>query len=330
MATIKDVAKRAGVSIATVSRVMNERGPISAGTQKKVQKAMEDLNYQPNEMARALQKKESHILGLIVPRISFPFFAALAESVEEACQERGYKLMLCKSGDAGQREKEMLRLLAANKVDGILVCSRVGDVSLYTETALPVVSIDREIRGLPFVACDNVAGGKMAASALYQAGSRKPLFLSNHIPSYMAASGRKEGFCTECASLGIPCEVYEISEGELPKEYRFEEFGRFLKNTGEIDGVFVNGDLLAANLLHWLKTEKSSFLSDIPYLGFDGLEESRLLDITTIAQPVSEMGEYAVELLVRKIRGKIVPERSLLPVRLIERSSTSGSQSQAL
>lgn len=324
MPTIKDVAERAGVSIATVSRVMNDRGPISIKTRKKVHKAMEELHYMPNEMARALLKKESRNIGLIVPYIAFPFFARFSEAVEEACYENGYKLMLCRSGNAGQRESEMIQLLEANKVDGIIVCSRLGDISLYTQCSMPIVSVDREIEGIPSVTCDNYDGGRKAAMALYRAGSKKPLYLSNYIPSYMTACRRKEGFLDGCRSLGITGKVLELSSSEVPGEYHFEELQILLEENGKFDGLFINGDLLAANLVHWLRDKNVKLLSDIPWVGFDGLEESRLLDLSTVAQPVYEMGEYAVDLLIRKMKGRIVPERSVLPVCLIERSTTSG------
>ena len=156
MATIKDVAKHAGVSIATVSRIINNRGAISEKTRQKVSASMDALNYQPNEMARALQKQKSNIIGLIVPLIQYEFFSTLIEAIEETSHQRGYTLMLCRAGAIGDREKEMVSLLEGNKVDGILLCSRVGDAGIYAgRTTMPIVSIDRDLEGFSSVTSDN-------------------------------------------------------------------------------------------------------------------------------------------------------------------------------
>ena len=127
MATIVDVAEYAGVSVATVSRMMNSPDVVSEKTKKKIHKAMQELHYQPNAMARALQQKKSNIIGLVLPYINYAFFSELTDAVEESCHEHGYKLMLCKSGEHQEREQEMFSILQANKVDGILVCSRFGE-----------------------------------------------------------------------------------------------------------------------------------------------------------------------------------------------------------
>ena len=145
MATIIDVAERAGVSVATVSRMMNNPEVVSEKTTKKIHKAMEELRYQPNAVARALQQKKSNIIGLVLPFIDYAFFSSLTDAVEEYCHAHGYKLMLCKSGEHQEREQEMFSILQANKVDGILVCSRFGDASFLKDYEFPVVSIEREI-----------------------------------------------------------------------------------------------------------------------------------------------------------------------------------------
>ncbi len=320
MPTIKDVAERAGVSVATVSRIMNNRGPIGEKTRKKVHKAMKELNYQPNEMARALQKSKSHILGLIVPSISYAFFSKLADAIEEACHEQGYKLMLCKSGNEHERELEMVSLLYANKVDGILICSRVGDASIYTNYNLPIVSIDRDIDLLPSVTSDNYNGGVLAAQALLRAGCKTPLIFGGAVPEYMAMDLRYKGFREECFKRGVVFEEHFVGESDLRHERLQEEFISFVTKRPQIDGVFITGDMIAAKLL--CSERITSLLNSIPMIGYDGLEISNLLGITTVEQPISEMGEYAVNLLIRKVEAKAVPERSILPVRLIERKST--------
>ena len=322
MATIKDVAREADVSIATVSRIMNNRGAISEKTRKKVYEAMERLHYQPNEMARALQKNKSNIIGLVVPLLDYAFFSRLTDAIEESCHSYGYKLMICKSGEDGEREKELVSMLQANQVDGILLCSRVGDTGIYSQNTLPLISIDREMEGFSSVTSDNYKGGMEAARELFESGSRHPLILGVQVPAYMAMDQRHKGFLDECSNIGIKCAEMKIQQENLGQQELVREFLKVMEENPCIDGVFATGDISAAKIACHKKVQESGIFDRIPYMGYDGLEISELLDITTVSQPIYEMGECAVELLVEKINGKLVQERSILPVKLVERGST--------
>ncbi len=329
MSTIKDVAREAGVSVATVSRIMNNRGAISEKTRKKVHKVMKELNYHPNEMARALQTKRSHIIGLVVPLIDYSFFSRLTDAVEEACYDRGYKLLLCKSNRQQERELEMLDMLQANKVAGILLCSRMGDAGIYADYELPLVSIDREIKGIPSVTADNHSGGTQAAQALINAGCRHPLLFGIDVPDYMMMSLRYRGFRDACAGEGLDCsellvtmdDMKETDEADADGTLLADKLVKYLQKHPHIDGIFITGDMLAAKLI-CAEQMAGSVFSELPIVGYDGLEVAGLLKLTTIAQPIAAMGECAVDLLIRKIDGKPVPERSILPVELVERNST--------
>ena len=343
MATIKDVARHADVSIATVSRIINNKGPISEKTRKKVYESMQALNYQPNEMARALQKQKSNIIGLIVPSVAYEFFGLLTEGVEEVCHEFGYKLMIARSCEKADREVEMVSMLEGNKVDGILLCSRVGDAAIYREhTALPVVSIDRDLNGFSTVTCDNYQGGILAARELYEAGSRHPVLFGNDVPEYMTMNARNEGFFVECERLGMRAGY--ISAGRIDTEdhagirrylngfesdrvYGTERaeriFLRGLRDFPEADGVFVTGDALAARLMSSVGIRRNGILDRVPVVSFDGLGISELFGITTVAQPITEMGAAAARQLIREIEEGTEHMRSVLPVHLLERKSTA-------
>lgn len=321
MATIKDVAEHAGVSITTVSRILNNRGPISEKTREKVQKVMKELNYQPNEMARALQKSRSYIIGLIIPLVDYGFFSRIVDSIVESCHEQGYKLMLCKSDNHEERELEMVSMLHANKVDGILICSRLGDASFYTQYNLPIVSIDREIEKIPSVTTDNYHGGMLAARALINTGSKNLFIFGGEVPDYMAMNLRSKGFKDECQQNNVKCYEWFIKDITSDRCI-LDEFISFINKIPYIDGVFVTSDIIASKLLCSKKSEIVEIINRIPIVGYDGLEISELLGFSTIAQPIYEMGEFAVDLLIRKIEGKIIPERSILPVELVERNST--------
>lgn len=207
MATIVDVAEYAGVSVATVSRMMNSPDVVSEKTKKKIHKAMQELHYQPNAMARALQQKKSNIIGLVLPYINYAFFSELTDAVEESCHEHGYKLMLCKSGEHQEREQEMFSILQANKVDGILVCSRFGEADVFKNYEFPVVSIEREIEGITSIMADDYAGGRMAARELTTCGSKHPLIIGSRVPEYLPGTDRIRGFEEECAKAGVVPEI---------------------------------------------------------------------------------------------------------------------------
>lgn len=155
MVTLKDIAERVGVSITTVSRVLNGKGSISQETKDKVFQVMRELNYYPNEMARSLVNKNSHIIGLIVPYIDHPFFSALTAAIEEASSHAGYKLFLCISGGNQERELEQFAALQANNVAGVLVCTRdsYNMDELLNRRNIPLVSIERSIEGVPSKPC---------------------------------------------------------------------------------------------------------------------------------------------------------------------------------
>lgn len=328
MATIIDVAKHANVSIATVSRIINNRGPISDKTRNKVYESMKALHYQPNEMARALQKKKSNIIGLIVPSIEYAFFSRLIEAIEETCHEKGYKLMLCRSAANEDREIEMVSMLEGNKVDGILLCSRLGDTSIYADNTMPMVSIDRDIEGFSMITSDNYAGGALAARTLYEAGSRHPVLFGNKIPEYMSMNQRNIGFFDECQKLGIE-PGYIMPEDAL--EETASEVDRYMQgieSKHDMDGIFITGDALAATLICSRQFKEKGIFDKMPVVSYDGLEISDLLGITSIAQPVYEMGVCATTQLIMEIEGEDACKSAVLPVHLIERDSTRKFKSE--
>lgn len=326
MATLKDVAEKVGVSITTVSRVMNGRGAISRETRDKVFAAMKELNYFPNEMARSLGNKSSHLIGLIVPYIDHAFFGILTAAIEEACYKSGYKLFFCTSGGNPNRERELFTMLCANNVAGVLVCSRITDKSLYMQTDVPIVTIERMIEDVPSVSCDNYKGGVLAAQELLLASDCKsPLLFGNRIISnQLPASLRYKGFQDACARNGSPCSEYYIDAEDLFGKNLGEDVYKALKQFPETDGIFATSDVLAARIMNTLNdADEADTFGRIPVIGFDGVDISAYCEISTIAQPIRQMGALAVQILIQRINGQIVPERSILPVSLIRRK-TSG------
>ena len=165
--TLADVAELAGVSLTTVSRVLNNRGYLSEKTKKNVADAIETLGYRPNSLARALHGKRTQTVGLIVPAVSLPFFGELAVEVENALADAGYRILICNSMGRADREREYLSLLVGNRVDGIISGAHNEGLGEYDTIRMPLVTIDRELSpSIPNVRCANKEAGAMATRAL--------------------------------------------------------------------------------------------------------------------------------------------------------------------
>lgn len=326
MITMKDVAKRAGVSITTVSRVMNDRGAISSKTRKKVLSTMEELNYFPNEMARSLMTNKTHIIGLIVPTVDHPYFSAAVDHIESMCAAEGYKLLLCTSDHSYEKEKKMSAILRANKVDGVLLYSQGKEAQEYVNYELPVIAIDTSPLDVPSVFCNNYQGGSLAAKTLIECGCINPVVFGFEDSEIAIGQQRINGFCDECTNSSIDYGKYIIER----KYYRDNQIDvdfeihlhRMMEQFPEIDGLFTTNEILATKAILHLHRMGKSVPEDIQVMGYDGTTLSDIVGITTIAQPIEEMCALALDLLFKLMEDKIVPSSSILPVQVIRRGST--------
>lgn len=322
MATIKDVAERSGVAVSTVSRVLNNRGSISDKLRKRVYAAMKELNYEPNELARSLQRQRSHLIAVIASGIDHPFFSRVLQAVEHALAEAGYRMMVFSSRGSIERENALLPLIRSAHADGILLCGYGVGESVYSACSIPIVTIDRQLRDdIPSVSCDSFQGGRLAADALYRGGGRHPLVLHGGSDTDFT---REAGFTQRCSELGITplTHIYTAAIASDPQKKYREFFTRLLQDHPEIDGVFTLSDLSAVGICIALRQLGYRIPEDIQIIGFDGVMIGDFLDITTIAQPAEAIGEFAADMLLKTMRGKLIPRRSLLPVSLLERGTT--------
>ena len=176
MASIRDVAKQAGVGVGTVSRALNGTGYVSPDTKKKIEKAAEKLGYTPNELARNLYRNRTGIVGVMVPDLDHPFFSCLAKHIEMELYRQGYKTMICNTIGISDRERDYLDMLDRNIVDGIITAAHSLDEEEYLKQKKPIVSVDREFGpGIPLIGSDHAMGGRMAAELLLKNGCKKVL-----------------------------------------------------------------------------------------------------------------------------------------------------------
>jgi LacI family sucrose operon transcriptional repressor len=325
MPTIKDVAERAGISVATVSRVLNNRGYLSAGIKKKVADAMESLDYNPNDLARSLQKRKSWLIGLIVPSAAHPFFGEIARYMETFAWEQGYKVLLCNSLHESDKEREYIKMLKRSQVDGIIMGSHSLDTADYTKLQFPIVSLDRELSpAIPFICCDNWQGGELAARLLIAKGCRELIHISGSLQIPMLSNKRTEAFIAVCKEAGVSFHCYELPDQTIVDFDIETEIRRILENHPHCDGVFATSDLTAAAVICVAGKTGKRVPVDLKIIGFDGILTGRFLNpsLTTICQPTETICLYAVEFLVRMIDGEKVPSKTVLPVELLEREST--------
>jgi LacI family sucrose operon transcriptional repressor len=328
MAKIEDVAERAGVSVTTVSRVMNNRGYISQKTRDRVQEAMEELNYQPNEMARALFRRKSNMIGLVIPAVSHPFFAELAQHLEYYADQQDYKLLLCNSNRNVDKERKYIEMLKKNQVDGIIMGSSVLDIEHYLNINLPIVSFDRVVSdNIPVVASDSYMGGRLAAELLIERGCRKPVYAFRGLggPHHQAllASGRAQGFGEKLGERGIE-PLYMPLEMAVGETANADAIARFLAERPDIDGIFASSDVIAAEVLQACSRIGRGIPRDIKLIGYDDVSLAQWTSprLSTVKQPIREMSERTIAIMIQQIEGAEVPMINTFPVALIERETT--------
>lgn len=325
MATLKDVAKEAGLTTSTVSRVLNNRGYISNNTRKKVGEAIKKLNYHPNEAARSLRMKSTNTIGLIVPHVSHPYFAEMISNMEAFAYENGYKILLCNSQCTHEKEEEYIRMCLSYKLAGIILCSGSAALEVFDGIDIPVITMERFLdNGTASVECDNRQGGVLAAEKLIACGCRHLLHVGRIGTLSMPADMRTEGFKDVCDKKKVPF-IELITEDTL---YCNMEYSELLESTlsahPEIDGVFANSDVIAAQTLQVCRKLNISVPEKVKIIGFDDVNIATLTtpQLTTIHQPVKEMSKMAVNMLHDAVAGKLLVRRTVLPVNLIERETT--------
>lgn len=322
--TIKDVAERAGVTVTTVSRMLNDRVKVSQKTREKIYAAMEAINYHPNEIARALSKQRNNMIGLIVASATNYFFCKVIHSVEKYASQYGYKLLLCISNHELKKELEYLSMLKANKVAGIIIGSHTQSFGSQLKFDVPIISFDRLLsRGIPSVCSDNYRGGELAALHLLERGCKKPAYFSDFVVPGMYANLRYNGFSDVLRKNGVEAVMYATPEERfMQMEYMdcIEDF--FYKYPG-IDSVFTSNDVLALQIVRYCVKKKIAVPDKIKIIGYDGIDLTGFCtpSLTTIRQPIDDYCRFAVEYLAN-FNKKITSSNTVFPVELVQGETT--------
>lgn len=318
---LTDVAKKAGVSATTVSRVINNYGYLSQKTIDKVQQAIKELNYQPNSLARSLQGKNTQLVGLVFPTMRVPFFAELVESLETKLFEKGYKVILCNSANNKEKEREYLRMLGANKVDGIIAGSHNLGIDEYENFELPIVSFDRFLAvGIPIVSGDNFQGGYLAAQTLLEDGCKKIAIFTGANNSNSPTNQRLNGYLHRMKEAALTPFTFRISS-RYSARLKGLDIQKALQ-TEELDGIFCTDDFTAILTLQEAQKLGIKVPEQLKVIGYDGTQFVResFPALTTVAQPIDDCATLLIELLCKRIKNKEqqLDDLYTLPIQLIK------------
>jgi DNA-binding LacI/PurR family transcriptional regulator len=321
MSTIKDVAKKAHVSVATVSRVINQKGYVNEETKKMVLQAIDELNYVPNELARSLFQKKSHIIAVVVPHLTSYFFSELLDVLEDETINVNYRLMVCNSKDDPNKESKYLKIFEQYNVDGLILISNTNRIDDYMKLNIPIIEIDHCLnKDIPSITSNNYLGGVLAARKLVDTGCKKILHFRG--PSdLMTVRDRTAGF----QSVLKEKKIYNFSYDLDFLDPNPEDIENVVFSNLDADGIFCDSDIIAMLVVQSLEKAKKKVPDDVQVIGFDNIKLSRILEpkITTIAQSTTTIAKTAIESIMKLINKEPLDNfNQNINVELIERDTT--------
>jgi LacI family transcriptional regulator len=329
-ATVKDVAKLANVSIATVSRYINNVGFISGELKSKIERAIKELDYYPNKIAQNFSKGRTGTVGIIIPDISNPFFPELVRGVSDFLFGNNLHVHLLNSDNDPDKEELFLKDLQSMWVDGIIIApsdSENRNFNLFNQIQSPKVILDREIIGLStdLVVVNNKKGSFEAVKYLISNGHRSIVFLGG-LRFTLTAQKRYSGWMRALTENHIYDKDYEFwGEYSIDSGYRMMQ--EVFEKIGKVDAVFACNDLISLGAMQAVEERKYKMPDDISIVGFDDIYLSKFLKppLTTVRQPTYEMGETAARLLLSRIENneEYEPEKIVVEGQLIIRGSVA-------
>ncbi|SFB30285.1 transcriptional regulator, LacI family [Lentibacillus halodurans] len=329
MANIQQVAKQAGVSVATVSRVLNGQGTVTAKTRIKVEDAIKRLNYEPSMLGRNLRNSESRILLILIPKISNPFYSEIINGIETAALTHHYNILLCETDSNPDRENIYFDLVRKKMADGIISMDPAVNVESLIELAESYAIIQCSEytveSGIPYVTIDNEEAAYRAVKHLIKIGHEK-IALINSDEKFLYARQRQLGYRRALEENGIPISDHYIHHTQqIGFEYGQQAMRKIINLKDRPTAVFAVSDMLAIGALKEINNNGLNVPDDIAIVGFDKIDFSNMTHptLTTVAQPMHKMGTIAAEMLISEIQGDQV-ESIILDHELVIRESTSG------
>lgn len=326
--TIRDVSKRAGVSTATVSRVLSGLGGASEGTRRKIEQVVRELGYRPNRMARDLRATRSKLIGVAIPDLQNPFFTGVVSGVEEVLQKAGFTTFLANSGEDMERERRELEALRTERVSGVLLipCSTRGEnYAELVNSGVPMVTVDRALEGVSVdcVTSANEAGAYEAVAQLARYGYPS-IGMVNGPACFGVARDRELGFLRAMETFGLEVRADWVASGDFSEDSGYEAMRRILEVPERPRAIFVSNFLMALGALRALHERRLRIPEEVALMTFDDMPWASAMNpaLSTVAQPVRELGRTAASLLLERMADSARPVRTIvLDTELVLRQS---------
>ena len=324
MATIKDVAKEAGVAVGTVSKVINNIA-VKPETKVLVENAIKKLKYEPNIYARGLKTNRTNTIAVILPTIWNPFFSELAYNIEKCLRKVGMKMILCNSEKNKESEIEYILMAKQNKMDGIIAIT-YNNIDEYVSDNIAFVSIDRYFsNNITYISSDNFNGGKLAAKKLIESGCKNLAYIGRGSKIDNATRKRKQGFIRYCEAKNISYDTCELFGSQEEFEILLDKFiEENFKDNIKIDGIFAVTDNYALDFIKRLEKLNINIPKDVQVIGYDGMRSCAQdeFKISTIRQPIELIAQESVNALIDIIEKKSVKKEIILPIDFIKGYTT--------
>jgi len=334
MTTLRDIARRAGVSVSTVSHVLNGTRFVSEVRRQRVLAAIQELGYEPNAVARSLKINRSHTIGLIISDINNPFFTAVVRGVEDVANQHGYSVILCNTDENPDKELNYLRILRSKRVDGLIIAP-TGVLHEYLRNLVhsnfPIVFIDRELDNLPVsaVVLDNETAAYQIVKHLISLGHRRIGLISGR-PRISTTTLRISGYRRALTEAGLPVDERLIVSGYSRIEGGVAATHALLECTPPPTALFAANNLMTIGALIALAQRCLRVPDDVALVGFDDFPWADVLRprLTTVAQPTYDLGREAAQLLMQRLKGdpNSYRKRIVLSGQLMVRESCGSSR----
>ena len=324
--TIRDVARKAGVSVATVSRSLNNPSSVAEKTNNLIRQAMDELQYIPNQVARSLSHARTGMVGYVIPSLSIPFFAELTQLVEQKLYDAGYHMLLCTTFGSVNRENSIINMLRQHRVDAIVIGSPTLSDNQYHEVGIPIVALDTILpTAAVSIRSDHLLGGRLAAECLIHGGCTNALQIIGNPFAHTDAQLRYQSFLREMSLHGIPCISVPVPEEfDFDSHFYAEEAAKLLDFYPNVDAYFAT-DSYALAILKCALSRAKRIPEDIQILGYDGsvAATASYPQLTVIRQPYELLSERIVDCVNTLIQGRQTEKEIILDqVQLIQGSTT--------
>lgn len=336
MASIVEVARRAGVSVTTASRVINNSShPVKEATRARVLKAMEELNFRPSALARAMITKRTQIVGVIVGDSSDPYFSVIIRGIEDVARKHGYLVIICNSERNPDVEYNYLSLMRDYRVDGLIFAGGslkderalervMSALEELREACVAIVALNPHLFPAPQVSIDNVAAAREMAEYLLELGHRRIAYVDG--PAEITTSAlRLRGYREALEAAGVPFDPGLVWPGDYTFESGLDAADRFVAGAPRPSAIFVSNDQMAIGTIAGLRRAGVVVPNDVSVAGLDDIPTVRYIEppLTTIEVPLYQLGAHGMQTVLALLDGEPVESVSYLPHRLIVRHSTA-------